>query len=347
MILEGLTEQGAVVPVQVTPQGRIVAEGIQGEQGIQGEKGDKGDKGDQGSGVSHWKRGGTTVTPETTGDVVAISAGTAALPGLTPVGDPNTGIFSPAADKLGIATGGATRVLVDDIGNVYIGGGPVAGINPRFLVDGVSGNGPVVIRGGTGLSAGIAFYNNDATTNRFFVGQGYATGSDNVAFLLNSANADLFLGTNGSEQARVTKEGYFRLARKGIQFNGDTADANSLDDYEEGTWTPIITPAASGTFTTINTSGTYTKVGRAVSVMIYVDVVDNGTAAGSWIIAGLPFAPNTAHSFIHGVAANYLTSKSVDFYINTLGSHVSISDGPSPAICVTGMKIGGQITYFV
>lgn len=50
-ILEGTTEDGALVPVQVTDAGRVVAEGLtgpEGPQGPQGEKGDKGDKGDQG-----------------------------------------------------------------------------------------------------------------------------------------------------------------------------------------------------------------------------------------------------------------------------------------------------------
>jgi hypothetical protein len=31
-----------------------------------------------------------------------------------------------------------------------------------------------------------------------------------------------------------------RLAGAGITFNGDTAAANELDDYEEGTWTGAI-----------------------------------------------------------------------------------------------------------
>jgi hypothetical protein len=35
----------------------------------------------------------------------------------------------------------------------------------------------------------------------------------------------------------------FDMAGGGIQFNGDTAAANALDDYEEGTWTPTIMSA--------------------------------------------------------------------------------------------------------
>jgi len=63
-----------------------------------------------------WTRTGTVLSPATAGDVVNISAGTAALPGLTPVGDPNTGIYSPGADQLAISTGGSPRVTVTSTG---------------------------------------------------------------------------------------------------------------------------------------------------------------------------------------------------------------------------------------
>ena len=67
-----------------------------------------------------WSRTGTTVTPKTAGDVLAMSAGTAALPGLTPVGDPNTGLYSAGADQIGIATNGVGRLLADATGGITI-----------------------------------------------------------------------------------------------------------------------------------------------------------------------------------------------------------------------------------
>ena len=60
-----------------------------------------------------WKRTGTTLAPTTAGDVAAFSAGTAALPGHTPVGDPDTGAWSPAANVYAISTGGVERVRWD------------------------------------------------------------------------------------------------------------------------------------------------------------------------------------------------------------------------------------------
>ena len=67
-----------------------------------------------------WGRTGTTLAPKTAGDVVEVSAGTAALPGLTPVGDADTGLYSAGADQIGIATNGVGRLLADATGGITI-----------------------------------------------------------------------------------------------------------------------------------------------------------------------------------------------------------------------------------
>jgi len=68
-----------------------------------------------------WDRTGTTISPKNAGDVVEISAGTAALPGLTPVGDPNTGIYFPGADQVAISTNGTGRLFITADGKVGLG----------------------------------------------------------------------------------------------------------------------------------------------------------------------------------------------------------------------------------
>ena len=70
--------------------------------------------------TSAWLKTGTNLAPTATGDVVSISAGTAALPGLTPVGDLNTGLYSAGADQIGIATNGVGRLLADAAGGITI-----------------------------------------------------------------------------------------------------------------------------------------------------------------------------------------------------------------------------------
>jgi hypothetical protein len=52
--------------------------------------------------------------------VLAVTAGTAALPGIAVSGDLNNGIYSPGPDQIGISTGGTARITVDSSGNVNI-----------------------------------------------------------------------------------------------------------------------------------------------------------------------------------------------------------------------------------
>jgi hypothetical protein len=115
-----------------------------------------------------------------------------------------------------------------------------------------------------------------------------------------------------TERLRITSDAYVRIASGtgGIQFNGDTAAANALDDYEEGTWTPTLVPAT-GSFTSITydstRAGYYTKVGNLVTVwgVMRTDSVDATGASGLLAIGGLPFAVGTGSSG-GGFAVNLL-----------------------------------------
>ena len=79
-------------------------------------------------------------------------------------------------------------------------------------------------------------------------------------------------------------------AKNGLLFGTDTAAANALDDYEEGTWTPTIVfgSAAAGVNYSIQ-SGFYTKVGNLVNAMCYLTLSNKGTSVGAASVEGLPF----------------------------------------------------------
>ena len=64
-----------------------------------------------------------------------------------------------------------------------------------------------------------------------------------------------------------------------------SSDANTLDDYEEGTWTPTV----GGTATHTSQDGQYVKIGRLVyaSFDIVIGVIGTGSTTA---ISGLPFA---------------------------------------------------------
>jgi hypothetical protein len=93
---------------------------------------------------------------------------------------------------------------------------------------------------------------------------------------------DLQIIRNSVEIARVTANG--------LTFNGDTAAANALDDYEEGTWTIGVSFGGSsvGVTTSANT-GTYTKVGRQVTVNGQLSLTNKGSSTGAASLTGLPF----------------------------------------------------------
>lgn len=94
----------------------------------------------------------------------------------------------------------------------------------------------------------------------------------------------IFVGIGTSEIARFTSDG--------ITFNGDTAAANALDDYEEGAFDITITPETSGsiTVTTSFNSLAYTKVGRVVHITGAIGLSGTSSPVGSYVtIAGLPF----------------------------------------------------------
>ena len=70
-----------------------------------------------------------------------------------------------------------------------------------------------------------------------------------------------------------------------------SSDANTLDDYEEGTWTPTI--ASTGTQPTVSSyetrSGYYTKVGNVVTAHCAIRATLSSAGTGNPQVTGLPF----------------------------------------------------------
>lgn len=72
-----------------------------------------------------------------------------------------------------------------------------------------------------------------------------------------------------------------------------SADANVLDDYEEGDWTPVLSFGGGTTGITYGTQvGRYTKIGRMVSLSFRLTLTSKGSSTGVAVITGVPFAPN-------------------------------------------------------
>ena len=118
----------------------------------------------------------------------------------------------------------------------------------------------------------------------------------------------------------------------GIAFNGDTAAANALDDYEEGTWTPNLSyNGGSAGQVMVSAHGTYTKIGRVVHCNFIVSQSTKGTSTGA-VGVSLPFA-----------VSNLLNSTVIEAS-GSIG-YISGIDGNAGSVGVTAMQGSGAKFY--
>jgi len=120
-------------------------------------------------------------------------------------------------------------------------------------------------------------------------------------------------GVSEDERMRIDSSGHL-IVPNGITLGtavGTYNAANTLDDYEEGTWTPAFiggTTSGTGTYGS-DRFGYYTKVGRQVTVHFRVSWSAH-TGTGSLRISNLPFtisSVNGFNPFVGSVAVNNLT----------------------------------------
>ena len=79
-----------------------------------------------------------------------------------------------------------------------------------------------------------------------------------------------------------------------------SSDANTLDDYEEGTWTPTLTATTTNpTITSTNVSGRYIKIGSSVTIFCSANWGFTG-GSGSVQIGGIPFACSSSATLAVG-----------------------------------------------
>jgi len=140
--------------------------------------------------------------------------------------------------------------------------------------------------------------------------------------------------TTGTETKFFTVSGAteterVRIDQHGIKFNGDTAAANALSDYEEGTWTPTFVASDGANNPTISytaNSGFYTKVGNLVTINITTNTSSvSGGGSGSAYrlrINGLPFAgSDTSRPHATGIGLTHwgsiTTDESLVIQVNT------------------------------
>jgi hypothetical protein len=233
-------------------------------------------------------------------------------------GDTNTAIRFPAADTFTVETAGSERVRVDSSGNL--------GINATALSGLLTLNKGNVTNAGKWSDSCIALHNPTNIGAYSQIGFGYAYSGSTpetyasayMGFVSTNQSSkgygDFVFGTRNvstdsqpTERLRITSAGEvqilsgnlkFSTAGKGIDFSAtsDTGGMTSelLDDYEEGTWTPTWHGTLnSGTWAA---TGTYTKIGRTVTIQMAQTGGDVTFTVGGWIVGGLPFTPTNGQT---------------------------------------------------
>jgi hypothetical protein len=129
-----------------------------------------------------------------------------------------------------------------------------------------------------------------------------------------------------------------------------SSNANTLDDYEEGTWTPTL----GGTATYNGQTGTYTKVGRLVTVTFNLNILVLGTGSAT-TVDGLPFAATGGLYMSGSPYWESIASSRTSVGILCSGSTTFYFFGPSAAgtsvqnvisVFGNGAIVRGSFSYF-
>jgi hypothetical protein len=170
----------------------------------------------------------------------------------------------------------------------------------------------------TGIATPITALNN-ATANELVT----------VGSTTTELDAEANLTFDGTDLTLGTGDIVFGTAGKGICLGVTTnTNANTLDDYEEGSWTPGFATGTPTYTTTYNRMGRYTKIGNVchVHMEMYMGSISFADATALLTINGLPFAANSAGAtFGVALASHVQTSNmySAGVTYNTLASSMA------------------------
>jgi len=156
-------------------------------------------------------------------------------------------------------------------------------------------------------------------------------------------------------------------AGHGIDFAAQTASSASgtgnllelLDHYEEGTWTPVLTPSSSGSYGYAAQIGNYTRIGDVVTVTFWLAINALSSPSGNLILAGLPFtSSNNARATASLRFYSLVTDKIINNFTQN-GNHINLqtyagsghggvhANVTHTVFAASGDEIGGTLVYQV
>jgi hypothetical protein len=214
---------------------------------------------------------------------VTHALGSASTPSITFTGDTNTGIFSPTADTIAFAEGGTESMRITSAGILAVGTtGPAGDFRMTLAGDDTINPGLVALNNQTGTQVSATLY-----------------ASSSFGWTGTRSNHPFIILTNGTERLRIPSDA------GGITFPATqvaSSNANTLDDYEEGTWTTTIGSVANITGTPTLSEGRYTKIGRLVTLEGYFSAQTTSSNTNTYWTFTIPFNTSSNSSGACGSA---------------------------------------------
>ena len=229
-------------------------------------------------------------------------------------------VYRHPTNSMEFTTNGAEAMRIDSSGNLLVGKTTTdnntvgAELNANGSVVGCSDNVNPAMFNRKSSDGDIAVFRKDGTTVGSIVskdGSNIIVGSNNCGLSFQTGTVrprTMANGTSDGVNDLGTSDSRFKdLYLSGGVYLGGTGSANKLDDYEEGTWTPVAAgDSSSGTASYSLQSGTYTKIGNMVYIMGRLGWTGH-TGSGNLIVNGLPFSSNNQYAFLGFSFRDYLT----------------------------------------
>ena len=276
-------------------------------------------------------------------------------------GDTNTKIRFPAADNIGMEVNGSEllRITPDGVfgteGNIRLKSSTTVD-HAAVQVGGTKDYSAGIPRNQLGVSDGQAYDTDFNGGGIAFHAKYHANGSYTTMGSVEGIKVNNSSGNyEGALLFRTRVHGSnnaigMRLTNSGLCFGSDTAAANALDDYEEGSFTATL-PNGGGSCTFTTTTAKYHKIGGVVHVQVSLNNIANH-AVVDILIGGLPFTSSSNSTSVSNVLTNRpALTNGLCCFINDNESQIRIrsafaSDGQKGSI-FNGYGLDFNMTYTI